>query len=54
MVKEEQGHGDVKYGALFKKSGFFKPSSNTSWGKRFFLFNTRTLLLQVLGAKKNA
>ncbi|XP_063682181.1 uncharacterized protein LOC134817028 [Bolinopsis microptera] len=38
--------GDVKYGGLFKQSGFFKPNNNKSWGKRFFLFNTRTMLLQ--------
>lgn len=48
MAKE----GDVKYGSLFKQSGFFKPSNNRSWGKRFFLFNTRTMLLQYWPAEE--
>lgn len=41
MVAEDE----VKTGTLFKLP-FFTPGSGKNWKKRFFLFNTRTMLLQ--------
>ena len=45
---------DIKYGSLFKKSGFFRDQNTgrSSWGKRFFAFNKWTMMLQYWGAEE--
>lgn len=39
---------DIKYGSLFKRSGFFKDGGGrNNWSKRFFAFNKWTMMLQL-------